>query len=1275
MQNKQSFADFTNLYSLSKTLRFELKPIGQTQAMLDENKIFEVDENRKKAYDKTKPYFDRLHREFINESLSNAQLKGISEYFETFKQFRSNQNNKDLKELINKQQKFLRHQIVTLFDENGKHWATTKYAHLKIKKKNLDILFDEQVFYILKERYGSEKETQLVDKETGAVTSIFDNWKGFTGYFTKFFETRKNFYKSDGTSTALATRIIDQNLNRFFDNLETFHKIKDKIDVKEVEIFFKLKADNVFSIDFYNQCLLQNGIDKYNDFLGGQTLENGEKQKGINEIINKYRQDNKDQKLPFLKKLDKQILSEKDRFINEIESKEEFFQVLTEFYQSATVKVTIIKTLLNDFVHNTDKYKLEKIYLTKEAFNTIANKWTDETQIFEDNLDLVLKNKKITAKQDFIPLAYIKEALEVIEKDRKFFKDRYYNDPQIGFFPDQSYWEQFLAILNFEFMTHFQRVAKDKITGKKIELGYFVFEKRIKELLDSDPSLNSQSKIIIKEFADEVLHIFQMAKYFALEKKREWKGDYYQLDDQFYNHIDYGFKDQFYENAYEKIVQPYNKIRNYLTKKPYSDVKWKLNFGNPTLANGWDKNKEADNTAVILKKDGNYYLGVMKKGKNKIFSDQNKEKYKAYNSAYYEKLVYKLFPDPSKMFPKVCFSKKGLNFFQPSEEILRIYKNNEFKKGNTFSISSMQKLIAFYIDCLGLYEGWKHYEFKNIKDVRQYKENIGEFYADVAESGYKLWFEKISEEYITQKNQLGELFLFQIYNKDFAKKTTGRKNLHTIYFEELFSQTNIDNNFPFKLNGQAELFYRPKSLEKIEEKRNFKRSIVNKKRYTQNKIFFHVPITLNRTSENIGRFNVRVNNFLANNSNVNIVGVDRGEKNLAYYSIIKQNGEVLKSGSLNIINGVDYHALLTDRAQRREQERRNWQDVESIKDLKRGYISQVVHELVSLAIKYNAIIVMEDLNMRFKQIRGGIEKSTYQQLEKALIEKLNFLVNKEETDSNQAGNLLNAYQLTAPFKTFKDMGKQTGIIFYTQASYTSKIDPLTGWRPNIYLRYSNAKQAKADILMFTNIYFSEKKDRFEFTYDLEKIDDKRKDLPIKTEWTVCSNVERFSWEKSLNNNKGGYVHYPIQDSNGEESITSKLKKLFMDFGIDLTDIKTQIESLDTNKKDNANFFRKFIFYFQLICQIRNTQVNKSDDGNDFIFSPVEPFFDSRFADKFRKNLPKNGDENGAYNIARKGLIILHKISDYFVKEGSTDKISWKDLSISQTEWDNFTTDK
>lgn len=331
--------------------------------------------------------------------------------------------------------------------------------------------------------------------------------------------------------------------------------------------------------------------------------------------------------------------------------------------------------------------------------------------------------------------------------------------------------------------------------------------------------------------------------------------------------------------------------------------------------------------------------------------------------------------------------------------------------------------------------------------------------------------------------------------------------------------------------------------------------------------------------------------------------------------------------------------------------------MEQIKDLKKWYISAVVKKLADLVIEHNAIIIFEDLNMRFKQIRWGIEKSVYQQLEKALIDKLNFLVNKNEMDTEKAGNLLKAYQLTAPVESFKDMGKQTGIIFYTQASYTSKIDPLTGWRPHLYLKKQNAEKNKENILKFDTIIFNKSKNRFEITYDRKNfIKSENVSLPTKTKWTVCSCVERFRWNRNLNNNKWWYDHY--------ENLTQNFKELFEKYNIDISgNILEQIQDLETS--GNEKFFSDFIFFFQLICQIRNTDDKKLGNDNDFILSPVEPFFDTRDGGKFGKYLPKNGDDNWAYNIARKWIIILKRISDWSKQDKDLD------LFASNKDWDDF----
>jgi len=220
MPKVQDFSSFTHKYSLSKTLRFELRPVGKTQAMLDDDQVFTKDQQIQEKYQKTKPYFDRLHREFVTEALAQVTLTGLEDYLVTYKNFQKNKKDKVAQKTLEKQTSQLRGQILVLLNKNVMKWKKDLYTNSGLKKNDIEILFEEGVFRILKERYGHETETLIEDKTTGENISIFDSWKGFTGYFDKFFYTRKNLYTADGKATALATRMIDQNLQRFCDNMQ-----------------------------------------------------------------------------------------------------------------------------------------------------------------------------------------------------------------------------------------------------------------------------------------------------------------------------------------------------------------------------------------------------------------------------------------------------------------------------------------------------------------------------------------------------------------------------------------------------------------------------------------------------------------------------------------------------------------------------------------------------------------------------------------------------------------------------------------------------------------------------------------------------------------------------------------------------------------------------------------------------------------------------------------------------------------------------------------------
>lgn len=61
----ETFSDFTNLYPLSKTLRFRLIPVGKTLRHFIDSGILEEDQHRAEGYVKVKAIIDDYHRSYI----------------------------------------------------------------------------------------------------------------------------------------------------------------------------------------------------------------------------------------------------------------------------------------------------------------------------------------------------------------------------------------------------------------------------------------------------------------------------------------------------------------------------------------------------------------------------------------------------------------------------------------------------------------------------------------------------------------------------------------------------------------------------------------------------------------------------------------------------------------------------------------------------------------------------------------------------------------------------------------------------------------------------------------------------------------------------------------------------------------------------------------------------------------------------------------------------------------------------------------------------------
>lgn len=144
------------------------------------------------------------------------------------------------------------------------------------------------------------------------------------------------------------------------------------------------------------------------------------------------------------------------------------------------------------------------------------------------------------------------------------------------------------------------------------------------------------------------------------------------------------------------------------------------------------------------------------------------------------------------------------------------------------------------------------------------------------------------------------------------------------------------------------------------------------------------------------------------------------------------------------------------------------------------------------------------------------------------------------------------------------------------------------------------------------------------------------------------------------------------------NVVDILDKLFESFDKSVS-FKKQIEDgVDLKKIDGRNetAWQSLRYALDLIQQIRNSGIKNEDDN--FLYSPVRKngeHFDTR---NYKNNGDlteiKDADANGAYNIARKGLIMDAHIK-HWINNGQPktkrdgNEISDLDLFISDKEWD------
>lgn len=1185
--------DFENLYGVTKTLRFKLIPNESTKQWLEKDKTIVLEKEFISNTEVVAALLDNYHKNYIREKLADLDMKKFVKAAANYLHTKQENGHGEYKI-------YFRDDAITDTDDEPR---AAYYALMN------DIL-EHVSCKLYKEEFKSTKQSLLLMKEmfydglSEEDKNIVDICMKHVPAFDALRTNRLLLYGIKEGSVA----------KRIFDNVMKVAQIRNTIATfpHEFELFFnKYELKDMY---LYNGIgLFGFGVDdiaKYNSFILGYKGEDGKIVPGLNMIINHYNQVAKDKKLPILNPLYKIPMFDGSDVETKkyIETDQECIDMMFELI--GETKDLFTNMDIEDLFTNVD---LSKTYLKKSAISYVSSEYYGSWKHIYDKIkgyyDSTLGN------QNSKPAKYDKDRNKWVYGHTEF---------DLLFLNDCTNTEM-----------HTRLLKRMVVIFDKIKVAC----EEQHELFDieypKDRRLQSDSDMVttIKAILDNYIELNRIVSLFIVPEDKD-------IDDKFYT--------QHSEllSLFNKANSYYNLIRNYCTKKIDNSGKIRCLFGNPNFGSSLDKDLVKTTGNAIIKIDTDYYFAAVPK-----YKVNRKSPFKTIMSELPESnmgcemMYYKQLSDSFKTLPGILLNEKRFERLSEeyglTEEIMELYNMYKLRKSIEWDKKEEAKIIAYYIDAIGKHSTLSTYPliFKNPEDY----DGLNEFYNHLDSQTYSLDFVPINKDLLMDYVNEGSIYLFKIYARHLngTSAANGHKSIQSMYFREIFEGDRLN---VYKLLSIAKVFWRPIKVDKRDTiihpagtpipfktkdgSRTFAYDIIKNKRYTEEHFEFHITINANPIAGKARSINSKILDMLkATDGDFNVLSIDRGEQNLIYYTVFNSISlDILEQGTLNIIDGQNYHKLLTATStQIRENQSERWKYDNQIKNIKTGYLNLVIRKVTDLIFKYDAIVVMEKLSKEFKSSRRHIGIDVYSQFEKALITKLNLYVDKHK-GVDELGGIRHPLQLTNEFVSFKKIGLQNGIIFYVDPAFTSKIDPKTGYIDRFgSLKYKNINDTKEFI---SKINFISRTDNcIKFGIDMSKFFE----YALDHEWwtlTVMENVNDSRIEWYSDENRGGMMKSQLIDSLYDQWV-----KFFNKY-----DIEEQSDLL--NKSLPKNCYSDFIRLFKLTTQIRNINIG----GEGFVLSPVKlndkEFFDSR---KGYPNLPTNPDANDAYCIGIKGLSMIEKL--------------------------------
>ena len=678
--NRTDFNQFSNLYSLSKTLRFSLDPRGKTLENILKNGLLDQDEKRADDYKRVKALMDEYHKHFIETALTGFELdaKELEEYYTLY---RLSGKDEKQKKRFDKVQTELREQIAKRMTSDSSYKALFK---------------DDMLKKVLPEFAGTDDERRLVA-----------SFKDFTTYFQGFYTNRKNLYTAEAQSTAIAYRLVHDNLPKFIDNMQCFEAFKAAgLADKLPELYASLGVepgvgtiDEMFRLDYYSRLLTQSHIDIYNAVIGGKTTDK-EKIQGLNELINLYNQQQTDRsmRLPLFKPLFKQILSDRGGLSwlpEQFGSDNEVLESIEACYKELEYTFSSLKQLLEEL----GNYNLSQVYVDYAMLPPVSQQIYDDWSTIYRALDAAFMRANPKKEEEKDPeyeerrQKYFKnkDACSIAEVDAALEMQKETLDKQEEALEKQN------PDAPHALVGYFSRLGECRKEGKAQDdlfARIAALHEEVEPLLaapypkEKNLAQDKESVEKLKNLLDAVKALQHFVAPLAATAEQPDK------DERFYGQLMPLWL------ALGQVTPLYNKVRDYLTRKPYSVEKIKLNFECPKLMGGWsaDEKGSLQYKTLIFRKAGFYYLGIIAKGESidrlSVCVDPS--------VSCFEKMEYRLAKPAQDFYNQFFRNEKGI---KPTEEIRSIKERKEKTEEDHHA------LIDFFKSCLEVYPNYKKFAF------------------------------------------------------------------------------------------------------------------------------------------------------------------------------------------------------------------------------------------------------------------------------------------------------------------------------------------------------------------------------------------------------------------------------------------------------------------------------------------------------------------------------------------------------------------------------------